>query len=66
MTLNEYSPLAPLLLETAKGYPPQLGEVPLAAHALPQAVVPVKHSYSSKELQRAPIIREHQITILYK
>jgi len=56
MALNEYFPLAPLFLRAAKGHLPQLGEVPLAAHALPQAVVPAKHSSCSKELQKAPII----------
>jgi len=56
MTLNEYSPLAPLFLEAAKGRLNQLGEVPLVAHALPQAVVPAKHSSCSRKLRRAPII----------
>jgi len=58
MVLNEYSPLAPLFRRAAKGYLLQLGEVPLAAHALPQAVVPAKHNFYSEKLQRARIIEK--------
>jgi len=56
MALNEYSPLAPLFLRVVKGYLPQLGEVPLVAHALPQAVVPAKRNACSKKLQGPQIL----------
>jgi hypothetical protein len=57
MALNEYSPLSPLFLKAMKGHLPRLEEVPLVAHALPQAVLPAKHSSLSGKLQRAQIKR---------
>ena len=56
MAPNEYFPLAPLFLRAVKGQLPRLGEVPLVAHALPQAVVPAKCDSFSEKLQRAQII----------
>jgi hypothetical protein len=53
MALNEYSPLAPLFLRAVKGHLPRLGEVPLVAHALPQAVVLAKRSFLRRETERA-------------
>lgn len=57
MALNEYSPLSPLFLKAVKGHLPRLEEVPLVAHALPQAVPPAKHSFLSEKLQRVQIKR---------
>jgi hypothetical protein len=57
MALNECSPLSPLFLKAVKGHLPRLGEVPLVAHALPQAVLPAKHSSLSEKLPRAQIKR---------
>jgi hypothetical protein len=57
MALNEYSPLSPLFLKAVKGHLPRLEEVPLVAHALPQAVPAAKHSSLSGKLQRAQIKR---------
>jgi hypothetical protein len=57
MALHEYSPLSPLFLKAVKGHLPRLEEVPLVAHALPQAVPPAKHSFLSEKLQRAQIKR---------
>jgi hypothetical protein len=50
MALNEYSPLSPLFLKAVKGHLPRLEEVPLVAHALPQAVTPAKCSSLNKKL----------------
>jgi len=58
MVLNEYSPLSPLFLKAVKGHLPRLGEVPLVAHALPQAVVPAKCSSLARNCQE-PELREH-------
>jgi hypothetical protein len=57
MALNEYSPLLPLFLKAVKVHLPRLEEVPLVAHALPQAVPAAKHSSLSGKLQRAQIQR---------
>ena len=56
MVLKGYSPPAPLSLRAAKVHLPRLGGAPLVARALPQAVVPAKHSSSIEKLQRARII----------
>ncbi len=56
MVQNEYSPLSPPFPKAMKDYLPRLGEVPLVAHALPQAVVPAKCDSFSEKLQRAQII----------
>jgi len=57
MALNGYSHLSPPFLKAVKGHLPRLEEVPLVAHALPQAVPPAKHSFLSEKLQRAQIKR---------
>jgi hypothetical protein len=57
IALNEYSPLSPVNLKAVKGHLPRLGEVPLAAHALPRVVPPAKHSPFSEKLRRAKIKR---------
>jgi len=53
MALNGYSPLSPLFLKAVKGHLSRLEEVPLVAHALPQAVPAAKHSSLNGKLQRA-------------
>jgi hypothetical protein len=58
IALNEYSPLSPLFLKAVKGHLPRLEEVPLVAHALPQAVPPAKHSSLARNCQE-PKLREH-------
>ncbi len=55
MALNEYSPLAPLFLRAVKGHLPQLEEVPLVAHALPQAVVPAKCSSLARSCKESKL-----------
>jgi len=57
MALNGYSPLSPLFLKVVKGHLPRSGEVPPAAHALPQVVTPARYSSLSEKLQRAQIKR---------
>jgi hypothetical protein len=52
---NGYSLHSPVFLKAVKGHLPQLGEVPLAAHALPRVVPPAKHSSFSEKLQRTQI-----------
>ena len=52
---NGYSLHLPATLKAVKGHLSQLGEVPLAAHALQRVVLPVKHSSFSDKLQRAQI-----------
>jgi len=52
---NGYSLHLPATLKAVKGHLPQLGEVPLAAHALQRVVPPAKHSSFSDKLQRAQI-----------
>jgi len=55
--LNEYSPLSPLFLKAVKGHLPRLGEVPLAARALPQVVPPAKYSPSARN-RKEPKLRD--------
>ena len=57
MALNEYSPLLPLSPKVVKGHLRRWGEVPPAAHARPQVVIPAKYSSLSENLQRAQIKR---------
>jgi len=52
---NGYSLHSPAFLKAVKVHLPQLGEVPLAARALPRVVPPAKHSSFSEKLQRTQI-----------
>lgn len=52
---NGYSLPSHVFLKAVKDHLPQLGEVPLAVHALPRVVTPAKYSSVSGKLQRALI-----------
>jgi len=64
MAQNEYYPLSPPFLKAVRGHLSRLGEVPLVAHALPQAVTPARYSPLNKKLQRARVKRTTNDTSL--